>query len=217
LVRTIIDGLKSRATEAIIVAIIAVGVTAFWTSWDYLEGVAKGFVIETTVEELSKNQNRLVDPIQKVLTDLRSTEIGALSAGNFVLTPANNQYVLPIYMPENHAGRLSVLLSGSFVPKQSYVVLMLPNGKKLEIENSETTIDLAEYLRIEGAAATGLPDALVVKPAHIKGLRALTFQMAGPKAVPDAEAAADGIRTEQAIFVRYLAMISPTLRMGSAE
>jgi hypothetical protein len=214
---SIIELLKNRATEAIVVAIIAVAGAAFWASWDYLKAQTKGFIVSVTVEELNKEQNRLLEPLKKTLTELRSKEIGALSVGNFALTPSNPQYVLPIYMPKDHEGQLSVLLSGDLVPSRSYVVLMLPNGKKFEIKNNETTINLSEFLRMEAASPSGLPEDFVVRPEFIKGLRTLTFQLAGDDTGPDAQPGPANLKTERAIFVRYLAMVSPTLKMGKAQ
>lgn len=214
---SIIKRLKNRATEAIVVAIIAAAGAAFWASWDYLKEQTKGYIVDVTVEELNKDQNRLLEPLKKTLAELRSSEIGALSVGNFALTSANPQYVLPVYMPKGHAGQLSVLLSGDLVPSRRYVVLMLPNGKKFEIKNSETTINLSKFLRMEAASPSGLPEDFVIRPNFIKGLRTLTFQLAEDGIGPDPQLGPANVKTERAIFVRYLAMVSPTIKMGRTQ
>jgi hypothetical protein len=216
--RSILDLLKKRATETIVIVFLAGASGAFWVSWSYLEGWIKGFIVQATVEELNKNENRLVEPIKKTLARLRSNEIGALSVGNFALTPSNPQYVLPIYMPKSHSGKLSIMLSGNLVPNQSYVVLMLPNGKKLEIKKDEMTIDLGQLVSMENDSGSGLPEGLVIQSDYVKGLRTLTFQLAGVDSKEIvAGGAADVAKPERTIFVRYLTLISPTINMSNTQ
>jgi len=49
-------------------------------------------------------------------------------------------------------------------------------------------------------------------------LRTLTFQLAGADSETDGLGAASGvIKTERAIFVRYLALVSPTIHMSGTQ
>jgi hypothetical protein len=215
LVGSFLDVLKKRATEAIVVAIIAAAAAAFWASWGYMKAWTKDLIIEATIEELSKDKNRLDEPIKKTLTRLRSSEIGALSVGNIVLTPTNPQYVLPIYMPKGHSGQISMILSGYLVPNQFYVRLVLPTGKNIDIATSEMTIDLAKYFQIISASEADSPESLILRPDYIKGLRTLTFQLVQLTGPDAGGGSSGGPKTEREIRIRYLALVSPTISMSS--
>lgn len=205
-------GVKKRALEGIVFILLAGAGAAFWASWDSIQSWVKRFVVSATVEELSRENNQLIEPIKKTLAKLRSSEIGALNVGNFVLTPANPQYVLPIYMPDKHEGQISVILSGYLVPKKFYVRVILPSGKNIDITSNETTIDLAKSLRAVNTAIENSADDLILRPSFIKGLRTLTFQLVQMDDVP-AQPSATSIERE--IRVRYLALVSPTISLGS--
>jgi len=224
LISSIFDGLKKKSLESFIAAILALIVGAATTialaSWGYLQKWTKDFIIDATVLELNKENNRLIEPIKKTIAHLRSSEIGALSVGNFVLTTSSPQYLLPIYIPSDHVGQMSIMLTGDFVPKESYVVLMLPNGKKYNIDKPEVTIDLAAYMRMENSPEPDLSESLTLRPGYLKGLRTLTFQLAGSVAEAhssDGNSPQQAAKIERAIFVRYLVLVSPSLSMVKPE
>jgi hypothetical protein len=157
-----------------------------------------------------------MEPIKKTIAHLRSSEIGALSVGNFVLTSGSPQYLLPIYIPSDHISQLYITLSGDLLPKKSYVVLMFPNGKKLTIDKPEITIDLAAYLRMENSPDLSLSDSLIVQRDNLKELRTLTFLLAGPVAdagSPDGASPQQVAKADRAIYVRYLSLVSPSISM----
>lgn len=220
LISSFVDGIKKKSFDSVITAVLAVIVTAVTTvtlaSWGYLQKWTKDFIVEATVLELNKENNRLLEPIKKTIERLRSSEIGALNVGNFVLTTSNPQYLLPIYIPSDHVGQLSIMLTGDLMPKESYVVLMLPNGKKFTIDKAEVTIDLAAYMRMESSPEPDEQESLVLRPGYLKGLRTLTFQLAGSaaQAKPSGgDLPQQAAKAERAIHVRYLALVSPSISM----
>lgn len=224
LISSIFGGLKTKSLEAIIAAILALivgaGTTIALASWGYLQKWTKDFIVDATVLELNKENNRLIEPIKKTIAHLRSSEIGALNVGNFLLTTSSPQYLLPIYIPSDHTGELSIMLSGDLMPKESYVVLMLPNGKKVTIDKPEVTIDLGRYLRMEHSPDPDWSESLVIRHGYLSGLRTLTFQLVGRTGealAPGERLSQQSSNTERVISVRYLALVSPSLSMTKPE
>lgn len=220
------EGLKKKTTEISLVAAFSFAGVLFWSSWSYVTSWGREFVIQTTIDELQREKSRFFDPVKLTVERLRQSEIGALNVGSFTLTPASPAYTLPIYFPNGHAGQLSVMLHGNLVPKRSYVVLVLPNGKLQKIESPEVTIDLANYLRIAAGADAEVRDDLIQRSAHLKGLRTLTFQLSGPETEsemfqvastpgqPSPGRPATSSLSQLGIHVQYVAFVAPAIHMS---
>ena len=80
---------------------------------------AKGLVAEAILAELERDHGRFHGPIQKIFEGARQTEVGTLSAGEFVLTPTNRAYTVYVYYPEGYKGKLYYSLEGVSSPKSS--------------------------------------------------------------------------------------------------
>jgi hypothetical protein len=209
------DLIKKKGIETVTLAVLGLLGLGFWASWDILKSSAKDFIVQATVEELDKENNRFLIPIKKTVERLRSSELGALNVGNFTLTPSSPSYSLPLYFPQDKEGQLSILLSGDLVPNRSYVVLVLPNGEKLKIETAERTFDLAKYLKIGAKPDAEVMDSLIYKPDSLRALRTLTFQLAGRDT--DLKLASASAQPEIAISVHYVALITPPISIPKRQ
>jgi hypothetical protein len=200
-----------------ITAVIGSGIGAallfvFWTTWENYEIRLKNFIIQTTVEEMNKENNRLTSALSKAMGALRKSEVGALHAGNFVLTPTNRSYRLYIYFPDGYSGVLHYKITGDIIPKRRYIALQGPKSQAIPISDMQGSLDLAKYLQFTASEQAQINEELFNKTDFVKGLRAITFQLEGSDS-DISELAAQTPLSNPGFEVSYVSFIAPAIQM----
>lgn len=203
------DLFARRGKELIAAAVLSVGGVLTYAIWGVFDQKVKDYIVTTTVDELSSDGSRLREPVEKIFQDARRSEVGALNAGNFWLTPANRAYSLYVYFPAGYQGKLFYRLHG--VTEKKYVNLVLPNGAVHALKDHEASIDLAKFVQqFEGGLELQGIEGLIERPGALKELRAITFQLAG--AGVDA-LSADTQSPISGIEVNYVSFVSPAIHI----
>ena len=204
----IVELFTKRIKEVLGTVLIAGLAGAFWFGWGVADARIKKYIVEVIAEALTKNNDSLSSPLKANLSLWRAEEVGALNLGVFTLTPVNRAYTLFVYLPEGHTGKIYYRINGDIIPKRRFVVLVLPNGKLRRIENSEESIDLGKFLSSTRAAPDEVDD-FVDRPAFVKGMRAITFQLEGPDT--------DNGKADSPIEVRYMTFVTPAIILGKSK
>ena len=101
-------------------------------------------IVVKNIEELNKANNRFIEPLK----NLRKTEIGAITAGSFILTPDNDLFPVYLYMPNSNDGTLAYTVEGSDGDRR-YVTLSFPTTRELYRLKTYDEFELKSYLHSE--------------------------------------------------------------------
>ncbi len=178
---------------------------------------AKGLVAEAILAELERDHGKFHGPIQKIFEGARQTEVGTLSAGEFVLTPTNRAYTVYVYYPEGYKGKLYYSLEGVSSPKS--VSIFLPNGERGPIKKSESSIDLAKAIEPRrGALGNQGIDGVFDSTTALGDIRAFTFQLTGEETDTPPTGGTGASETERPplisrVEVRYVSFVAPAIHI----
>lgn len=210
------DLFSKRGKEIIASAVLSAVGIASYANLGFFEQRARDFIVDATVSDLNSDNSKLIDPISKLFAETRKSEVGALNAGQFWLTPSSRAYTLYIYFPQapkKYTGKIFYTLKG--VSENKYVVLILPNGKSMRIEDTESSIDLAKYIDVGTSLERQGIEGILDQPGALKNLRAITFQLAGPAL--DAPASDDkspgGGTAVSGVEVNYVSLVTPAIQL----
>jgi len=206
----VIDGLRNKTIELVIGAVIAGIGLVIGLIWADSKARTKDFIITSVLEEFGKPDNRFVKPIDEVMGKLRDQEVGAINVGSFTLTPTNSSYSLFLYFPDpqKYSGKLGLAVDG-LAAGTRWVVLQPEGSPAIRITSTDPLIDLGGYLKKLNAAEAPSISDIIELPAHLKQLRSLTFQLAGPSTIPGTPQ----FDSTASITVKYVALIRPAIRV----
>jgi hypothetical protein len=201
----------AKAREYVVGVVIVACAGGFVAGWYAFEGAVgsytKRLVVQAVAEDLTKvNDSTLALPIKNIFAHDRDFDVGELNSGHFVLTPTSQSYLLPIYFPHGSTGTLVVLLTGTIIPKRSYVTLLSDDGKRSDIDRTESLFPLKDAFdspRPEGTLT--FPKELPRERLHhFDDLRTLTFQLEGSDVSSS---------SSPSIEVTYVTLVSPTIKL----
>jgi len=223
------DLFSKKSSEFLIAGILSVLAIAGWGLWDNFINFLRGFIVQTTSEELARPNNRLQEGLKRTIENLRQSEVGALTVGNFSLNSLNNSYTVFVYFPDGYTGSISYQLEGEIIPNKRFVVVAFPSGEVKMLRNLDGVIDIAASIKAKPATLDH-----VVEQDHNKfevadqriralaSLRGYTFQLierASPNEIASQsrQQSSDltGIsQTKPATEIRvsYVALIAPAIR-----
>jgi hypothetical protein len=207
----------NRAKELIALGTLSVVTLLVWMLWEKIQQQTHHYIVDAAIAELERDNGRFHGPIQKIFEGARQSEVGTLSAGEFVLTPTNRAYTVFVYYPEGYKGKLYYSLEGVSSPKS--VTILLPNGDRGPIKKTESSIDLAKSIEPRrGTLSDQGIDGVFDSPTALGDIRAFTFQLTGEDAdtPPTGEAGASDTERPQQISrveVRYVSFVAPAIHI----
>jgi len=175
------QALSNKTTELIVAGIISVASLLLGIAWASFTSATQRIIITTVANEMSQRNNKLVDPLKISMTEakgiivdavteelnkannrfieplknLRKTEIGAITAGSFILTPDNDLFPVYLYMPNSNDGTLAYTVEGSDGDRR-YVTLSFPTTRELYRLKTYDEFELKSYLHSEGSNKVAL-------------------------------------------------------------
>jgi hypothetical protein len=222
------DIVADHAKKLIAGAIGAGAVAIAVPIWAFVQGSAKGFIVNTVVEESAKDGSSLSTSFEEIIRRVRQSESSAVSAGNFTLTPANRTFTLYLYFPEGYRGKFYYALKGNVAPKKRYVVLAPPTSKPIPLVQEQNSIILEKYFQPSTGQAAVIADIFEHGKASERvhnNLRSITFQLEGIETDEDLSPALAGSTSFSttpkqspenvaAIEISYVALVTPAPRSG---
>ncbi|MEX2166702.1 MAG: hypothetical protein WD852_06740 [Methyloceanibacter sp.] len=206
-----------RSLEIIALTTLSAAGTLAIMMWGTIERHAHSYIVDIAIAELERDNGRFHGPIQKIFEGARQSEVGTLSAGEFVLTPTNRAYTVYVYYPEGYKGKLYYSLEGVSSPKS--VTILLPNGDRGPIKKTESSIDLAKSIEPRrGTLSDQGIDGVFDSQTALGDIRAFTFQLTGEDAdtPPTGEAGASDTEHRPLISrveVRYVSFVAPAIHI----
>jgi len=199
--------------------LIAVVTAALALAWSSIEERVQAYIVKTTADNLVKDNGELPTALKAALTNIRQSDVGALTVGSFLLNASNRSFTLYVYFPEGYKGKIIYTLKGDIVPKKRYVVLAAPNSKPIPLKLEEGAIVLEKYFQPPTGQAALLHDVFDDSPTRKlqTGLRPITFQLEGSDTDPAAhsDSASNSAQLGQSaeIEISYVVMITPTIKL----
>lgn len=199
--------------------LLAIATAALALAWTSIEARVQAYIVKTTADNLVKDSGELPAALKTALTNIRQSDVGALTVGNFLLNAANRSFTLYVYFPEGYKGKIIYTLKGDIVPKKRYVVLAAPNSKPIPLKLEEGAIVLEKYFQPPTGQAALLHDVFDDSPTRKlqTGLRPITFQLEGSDtdtpARADAAASSPQLGQSAEIEISYVVLITPTIKL----
>jgi hypothetical protein len=231
--RVVKDFLSKKAIEIVLGGILIVTAGIFAASWKLTGSYIDGYILSAleqnpkalrkivsaaTIEDLSAQDGKLLDAFRAVLAKIRQTESGTISAGRFTLA-ADENYVLYVYFPEGHRGKITYQIQGDIIPNKRFILLQAPNGVPTPILNLHGTIDIPTHIKANTSGDVPIAAAEEMSP-FLRDLRGFTFQLvdrtqsASFDTADKPKSSSAGGRTEHLkVDVSYMAYVTPIIEI----
>ncbi len=161
--------------------------------------------------ELAKPKDKLSGAFDELLQKQRAGEVGALTAGSFLMRKDRVSYTLYMYLPKGHTGSLN--LSVDWWPKGNqsnkdlpFITVQFPEGRVVSIKKGGTyQFDLPNLIP-SGPTLASVEREFVAQPSTgpLDSLYAITFQAGGEVQEGSAE-------------IKFAAFVHPTIRIESKK